>query len=202
LGAFLADRLSDVLGICLLGVLAGLMAGKSVWLLTLVFTSLTLGSCLFRYAITHHRGERFLQRAIKKIRWLPLRGGQAVLNSWAGLWSPGKVVCFVMIAMIAYGLQAWVFGWFCTLTGISVSTAEAGYIFVLATLFGAASMIPGGLGAMEAALVFQLVASGADQGVAVSVAIATRMVTFWLSFVVGFCALLVSTRGLIVITKK
>lgn len=195
LSAFLADRLSDVLGVCLLGVLAGLLAGKSVWLLASVFLLLLLGSYLIRFAITLQRGEHFLRLGIQKIRWLPLKGGKAMLKSWAQLWSPGRVAAFTLIAMLAYGVQALVFSWFCKLTGIPISVADMVLIFIQATLFGAASMIPGGLGVMEAALVVQLVAQGADQGVALSVAIATRLVTFWLSFFIGFFTLLLSTKS-------
>jgi uncharacterized membrane protein YbhN (UPF0104 family) len=43
---------------------------------------------------------------------------------------------------------------------------------------------------MEAALVFQLVAQGADDTVAVSVAIATRLVTLWLGVLLGVISLM------------
>jgi glycosyltransferase 2 family protein len=123
-------------------------------------------------------------------------------SSWAELWSLGKVAAFTLIAMLAYGVQALVFSWFCRLTGIPVSVAETVLIFTQATLFGAASMVPGGLGVMEAALVVQLVAQGADQGVALSVAIATRLATFWLGFFIGFFALLLSTKSWANAVKK
>lgn len=49
---------------------------------------------------------------------------------------------------------------------------------------------------MEAALVLQLVSNGVEQGLAVSVAIATRLVTFWLGILLGFISLLFSSRTL------
>jgi uncharacterized protein (TIRG00374 family) len=67
-------------------------------------------------------------------------------------------------------------------------------IFVQATLFGAASMVPAGLGAMEAALVFQLAERGVGNGVAVSLAIAIRLVTLWMGMAIGFLSLLAASR--------
>lgn len=196
LAAFLIDRLSDVLGICLLGVIAGLMSGKPVWLLIVCFAVILLGSFLFRYALTSNRGDFFCDWFLKKMHRLPLKEVPAILQNWAQLWSVTRVIGFAVIAMLAYGMQALVFSWFCRLSGISISIAETVLIFIQATLFGAASMMPGGLGAMEAALVLQLVSNGVEQGLAVSVAIATRLVTFWLGILLGFISLIFSLRTL------
>lgn len=195
LGAFLADRMSDVLGVCLLGVLAGRAADQSTGLLLTALGVLLPASFLFRWALTWGRAQTLGRSLADRTGWHPVKASGAVLKSWATLWTVPKVLGFTVIAMVAYGLQAGVFAWFCFLTGLPVSFAHAVLIFVNATLFGAASMIPGGLGAMEAALVVQLVALGADQGVAVSVAIATRVVTFWLGLLLGFSNLLANTRS-------
>ena len=80
------------------------------------------------------------------------------------------------------------------LPGLGLPVADCVLIFVQATLFGAASMLPGGLGAMEAALVFQLIERGAGEGVAVSLAIAIRLVTLWLGMSIGGLALLRSAN--------
>ena len=196
LAAFLIDRLSDVLGICLLGVIAGLVSGKPVWLLSIFFVAIFVGSFVFRYALTSNHGDLFCEWFLKKMYKLPLKDVPAILQNWAQLWSITRVIGFTAIAMLAYGLQALVFSWFCGLSGISLSMSETVLIFIQATLFGAASLIPGGLGAMEAALVVQLVSNGVEQGLAVSVAIATRLVTFWLGMLLGFICLLISSQTL------
>jgi uncharacterized protein (TIRG00374 family) len=56
---------------------------------------------------------------------------------------------------------------------------------VNATLLGAASMVPGGLGTMEASLVFQLMGHGAEKADAVAIAITTRCVTLWCGVFIG-----------------
>ena len=195
LGAFVADRLSDVLGVCLLGIVAGMVAGKVGWFLIAVFLGLLIVSLFSGYAVVHHRSGRFWSWLALKLRWLPIRGGQAVVASWASLWSPGRSISFALVAVAAYGTQACVFGWFCLLAGVDIPLSDAIVIFVNATLFGAASMVPSGLGTMEAALVFQLVAQGADDAVAVSLAIVTRLVTLWMGILLGVISLMaVSSR--------
>jgi uncharacterized protein (TIRG00374 family) len=121
-------------------------------------------------------------------------GGRAVLETWATLWKPWRVLAFALIACVAYGTQALVFAWICARLDMPVGVANAVLIFVNAALFGAVSMVPGGLGTMEAALVLQLVGQGAEQAAAVSAAIAVRLVTLWIGIVLGLLALWVNSR--------
>lgn len=189
LAAFFADRATDVLGVSLLGVLVGLSAKKSVWVFASIFLMILIVGCLLRFLGNCREDSRFWFWFSQTFRWLPIVHSRHLLNTWAELWTVGKIATFTLLALIAYGLQAIVFGWFCSKTGIFVPFADAILIFVQATLFGAASMIPGGLGAMEAALVVQLAQYGVENSLAVSVAIATRFVTFWLGLIIGFLAL-------------
>jgi uncharacterized membrane protein YbhN (UPF0104 family) len=189
LAAVFADRATDVLGVSLLGVLVGLVIKKSFWLLASIFVLILVVGCLLRFLGNCREDSRFWLWCGQAFRWLPIVHSRHLLNTWAELWTVGKIATFTLLALLAYGLQAIVFSWFCSKTGISVPFADAILIFVQATLFGAASMIPGGLGAMEAALVVQLAQYGVENSLAVSVAIATRFVTFWLGLIIGFLAL-------------
>ncbi|KRB83403.1 lysylphosphatidylglycerol synthase transmembrane domain-containing protein [Duganella sp. Root198D2] len=195
LAAFIVDRASDVLGMCLLGFAAAWMAGQVLaWAWMLAFGMLLLGSCIFAGFLRQpHAGAcwGWLSRAWQR---LPVKSGQAVLESWAGVWKLPRVTAYSVVAMIAYGTQALVFAWFCAAAGTGVPVAACVLIFVQATLFGAASMLPGGLGAMEAALVIQLTERGVDGGVAVSMAIAIRLVTLWLGMAIGALSLLSSAK--------
>jgi uncharacterized protein (TIRG00374 family) len=97
---------------------------------------------------------------------------------------------FSAVASVAYGLQALVFAGLCHALGMTLPLFRAVEIFVSATLLGAASGLPGGLGAMEAALVVQLMNQGASSAVAVTAAIATRLVTLWFGVLIGLGSLL------------
>ncbi len=197
LAAFVVDRATDVLGMCLLGFLASWLAGRGFsWAWLLAFTALLLGSRAFAYLLLHPRSGTWWDR-LEQFVWqkLPVKGGQAILESWASVWTLPRVTAFSGAATLAYGTQALVFAWFCQVAGTGVPAATCALIFVQATLFGAASMVPAGLGAMEAALVFQLTECGVRYGAAVSLAIAIRLVTLWLGMATGALSLLAASRA-------
>lgn len=191
LAAFLVDRGSDVLGMILLGTLAALIFGQHfAWIWLLVFVLVLLGSFTFANLLSHPVASAGWYRLGRFLTWLPIKGGQATLEAWAKIWTLPRITAFSVVAMFAYGTQALVFYWFCHIAGTGISVAECVLIFVQATLFGAASMIPGGLGAMEAALFFQLVERGVSEGIAMSLAISIRLVTLWFGMLIGVISLL------------
>lgn len=193
LATFLADRASDVLGMCLLGTIASWLAGQPhAWGWGLVYFSLCLASSFFAYLLLHPRTDNWWIWLNRYLKWLPVKGSQETLECWARLWQLPRVLGFSMVAMLAYGTQALVFAWFCKVAGVALAVADCVQIFVQATLFGAASMAPGGLVAMEGALVFLLVQHGVGESEAVSLAIAIRLVTLWTGIGVGMVAMFFS----------
>ncbi|WP_156480988.1 lysylphosphatidylglycerol synthase transmembrane domain-containing protein [Variovorax sp. PAMC 28711] len=185
LGAFLADRLSDVLGVCLLGAVAGLLVRCSLNFVGVVMGVVLGGS----FALCHLvRSPLMFGRATAVAsRWgfAPGRVVVEALGQWAQLWTLRNAALFTLLAALAFGIQAAVFTVLCTGVSLSLQPATAVEIFVNATLLGAASMVPGGLGTMEASLVFQLMVQGAKKGDAVAIAIATRCVTLWCGVLIG-----------------
>ncbi|WP_210147824.1 lysylphosphatidylglycerol synthase transmembrane domain-containing protein [Aromatoleum petrolei] len=197
LAAFLTDRASDVLAMCLLGGGAAWFVGQPLaWAWALAFAFMLLGSWGFAYLLLHPLTDAWWNWLMLHLKWLPIKGGQEMLESWAGVWKLPRVLVFSALAMLAYGSQALVFAWFCDVTGVGLLVADCVLIFVQATLFGAATMLPGGLGAMEAALVFQLIEHGVGDALAVSLAISIRLVTLWLGMSLGGVSLLSLGAGL------
>lgn len=191
---FLADRLSDVIGVCLLAVLASAVRGKPSVGAIFALCTVVCGSLVLRQVL-HCAWVNslwvWLERRLPRVPWNWLR---EVLHTWAQLWSVPRMLGFALTALLAYGIQACVFVMLCTQAGLPLGTAQGLEFFANATLFGAASMVPGGLGAMEAALVWQLGSIGVAQTQAVAVAIATRLVTLWLGIALGLVALLCVAR--------
>ena len=66
------------------------------------------------------------------------------------------------------------------------SVAQVGAVYLGASLIAAAAPTPGGLGAMEAALVAGFTGIGMDGGVAVATVLSYRLVTYWLPIVPGW----------------
>lgn len=189
MGTFLADRLSDVLGVCLLGASAGWLQDRSLNPAAVGFITVLLLSMVLRALVVYPVLAK-LAASLPSWTQRPKKMASDAMRQWAILWRPGRIILFVLVASLAYGLQAAVFGWYCHILGIQLPPLKAVEIFSNAILLGAASMVPGGLGAMEAALVVQLVDQGAEMSVAVSVAIAVRLVTLWMGVLIGVMSLL------------
>ncbi len=66
------------------------------------------------------------------------------------------------------------------------SFADVGAVYLGASLLAAAAPTPGGLGALEAALVAGFTGIGMDPGIAVAVVLSYRLITFWLPILPGW----------------
>ena len=73
-----------------------------------------------------------------------------------------------------------------TAFGGGVSFPEIGAAYLVAAALGSAAPTPGGLGAVEAALVTALTGYGMDSGPAVSAVLTFRLVTYWLPMLPGW----------------
>jgi undecaprenyl-diphosphatase len=69
-----------------------------------------------------------------------------------------------------------------------LSFAQVGAVYLGSSIIAAAAPTPGGLGAMEAALVAGLTGVGMDSGVAVAVVLSYRLATYWLPVLPGWIA--------------
>lgn len=67
-----------------------------------------------------------------------------------------------------------------------VGYAEVGAVYLGSSIIAAAAPTPGGLGAMEAALVAGFTAIGMDGAIAVAIVLSYRLVTYWLPIVPGW----------------
>ena len=191
LAAFFADRLSDVIGVALLGVLAGWVAAQRQPLLELLALAVIIGSLGVRVLIRSPWWPATLERMNRTGRFGRVLAALALpASSWTYVWSVPRLAFCAGCAVLAYGLQALVFAAYLHAAGAPLPTAHAVTIFSSATLIGAASMVPGGLGAMEAALVFQLVDAGVPRGSAVAATIAARTSTLWFGMLLGSLMLL------------
>jgi uncharacterized membrane protein YbhN (UPF0104 family) len=179
-------------------VLAGWIAGVvATWLLaTIAVGALTL-SLLAQSIVDSARVARALQRTRdsgRAGRWIETASRAA--TAWAGIWSVRRGLLCAACGLAGFGVQAWVFWLYVDATGAALGAAHCITIFASSTLVGAASMIPAGLGAMEAALVYQLTGAGVPPADALAAALATRLSTMWCALLLGSAALLSLARDL------
>ena len=191
LGGFVADRLSDLIGVAALGAAAAALAGRRQPVLEAVAALAVVGAAVgarcwqastgaSRPATTRSRG------AVG--RWLALAG--APIRAWAEAWRGWRPLAYSAFAVLAYGIQALIFAAYLARVAPAIGTADGVAIFSSATLIGAATLVPGGLGAMDSALVLQLQSRGVGLPEALAVALAARASTLWLTWLIGLGALL------------
>jgi len=192
LGAFLADRGADVVGMAALGAAAGWWLGHRSTLLEVLTVGLVFSSASLAWLVRLGWTDSLVSRLVRN----PCRMVAALtsllspLTAWARLWMPAASLAYATIAFCAYGLQALVFGLYVDALGSDIGMARCVLIFSISILLGAASMVPGGLGATEAALIYQLTDAGMPPADAVAAAIALRLSTLWFAIMLGVLALL------------
>lgn len=194
LAAFLADRLSDVIAVAVIGAVAGWFAGRREPVLEVIGAAVAIGGLLLSRVARARPG-------IERLQWIFRRPGlahwcavaQAPALAWAQAWCGWRPFGYVALGVLAYGLQAMVFAGYVSRVAPHIDAAACIAIFSSATLIGAASMLPGGLGAVDSALVFQLHARGVAWSDAVGAALALRASTLWFAWLVGLAALMTFT---------
>ena len=77
----------------------------------------------------------------------------------------------------------------CEAFGIGLAYSRLGFLYLTATTVASAAPKPGGLGAVEAALLAALTGAGVPSASAMSVIIVFRLVTYWLPVLPGWIAL-------------
>jgi glycosyltransferase 2 family protein len=143
---------------------------------------LAIAAALVGIVLATRRGRR-----LAKTRLLPgLRSAAASLRTVAA--SPVKLTLLAggsALITLAYigGLAASVQAF-----GGHAGITEIGAVYLGAALIAAASPTPGGLGAIEAALIAGLTGIGVPPGPAVSAVLTYRLATYWLPVIPGWAA--------------
>jgi uncharacterized membrane protein YbhN (UPF0104 family) len=181
LAIFGAERLADLLCLlllCLPGMwwlLHSWPAAMSWWPVLALSAGLTvvLGWVLL---------ARFRAALFDRYAWLQ--------QAWQCLAS--KPLVWLALTGVAWGAQGLAVWLIFTQSGLSIDIGVAAGFYALAMVGGALSMLPAGLGGMEAILTALLISHGAQAGVAVALTISVRLLTLWLAVALGAMALLYS----------
>ncbi len=187
-----AERLTDVVGVVILAA-----AGLAFYPLGLGALAIVLVVTTIFVVIVQQRP--LAERLLDLFARLPLIGRSA--NLARNLYESAYLMLRAkpLLVAIALATAAW-FGecitFFIVLLGIGLPPTfllllQATFIYAAASLFGAVSMLPGGLGATEggmALLLQQIVAVAREEAVAATLIV--RLCTLWFAVLLGVIALL------------
>jgi uncharacterized membrane protein YbhN (UPF0104 family) len=104
---------------------------------------------------------------------------------------PWPLLVSFLLGVGAWSVTAFAFVYLLNALKLDVPLLAAFSVYPLAMLAGAASMLPGGVGSTEAAIVVQLQWHGVPVATALLAAVVVRMGTMWFSVVCGLVATLI-----------
>jgi uncharacterized membrane protein YbhN (UPF0104 family) len=187
--AFVYERAVDLLVVLLLACLS--LARLDLLLLAAAFVAAVLAvlvlvarrpALLTQLAVQcRARGARRLARGV-----LIVRNGLAGCGVWA---NPLDASVSVLLGFAAWGLTSLSFVYLLGRIGVDLPPLTALALYPIAMLAGAASMLPGGIGSTEAAIVALLAFHGAAPVAGTLAAVSIRIATLWFAIVCGFGAI-------------
>jgi uncharacterized protein (TIRG00374 family) len=188
----LAERLTDGIALIALAGAGLVLYGNGAALLAVL---LLVGVA----AVAGLRSPRLVAALIRRAEALPLLGRrvdalEAMVASAAVLLAWRPLLFAIALGFISWGCEALAFA--LVLTGLGVPAGpllalQAAFALATATLFGSASLLPGGLGVAEASLTgFLQLVVGLEKSSAVYATLVIRLCTLWFGVVLGSVALL------------
>ena len=191
--AVVAERATDGTGMVLWGFIGAFALNLSPF-----WVFVFLGVAVFGIAVLRSRklsllAERVLQKIPLLDRLAPhLRAFHGASNELLGT---RPLVVGTTISFLSWGLEC--LAVYLCAVGLG---AEAGFlmvvfVFAVSSLLGVLSMIPGGIGAVEAGLALQFVRlAGMSAGTAGALTFVIRLATLWWATLIGILGLLVVRR--------
>lgn len=179
LAIFGAERLADLLALLLLTLpgVVWLLGLQHISWLPLVVVAGGLGALAAALLLLRLRPTLLARFAWLQQAWLCLAT------------RPLQWLLLTVLAWAAQGVAVWLI---CRDQGLALDPLLATGFYALAMVGGALSMLPAGLGGMEALLTGLLVLHGASLGLAAGVTVLVRLLTLWLAVAIGVLALLYS----------
>lgn len=117
-----------------------------------------------------------------------------ILRLTPQLFSPKIFTITLLLAIFGWLAECVAFYWLLSELNVEISFTQAMFIFCFAMIAGAISMLPGGLGGVEAVMLSLLVAIGADMEEGIAATAIIRLTTLWFAVAIGFILLPITLR--------
>ncbi len=185
--AVLAERITDLLGMVLLVACGALAWPGGVWFAAGGLLLSGLGLLLLSWS----SGARLLLGLLGRLPWLGPRTGllAEVYDRLRTLLRAPLLAVALPLSVLAWGAEGVGFALVVWEYAPGTSWLAAVFNFSLSTLFGALSMLPGGLLATEGSLTALLGLQGLETAAAASAALLIRAATLWFAVMLGLVAL-------------
>jgi uncharacterized protein (TIRG00374 family) len=189
----MAERLTDVAGLLLLSGLGATTLPHGGLLLAAVAGLLVLAVGVLRTQwLADWLHARFLDGGRLSRLAEPLR---LFLGAGRTLVAPAPLAWAILLSVVSWFFECLAFYLVLQGLGIDVSLGAATVLYAFASLAGAVSMLPGGLGVAEGSLTGLLVALGTPLPDAAAATLLIRAATLWFAVALGAGTLALAFRG-------
>ena len=186
--AVIAERATDGTGMVLWGFLGAFALNLPPWTMLLFLAVAAFGIAVLRSRRLSLAAERVLAKLPLVYRFAPhMRDFTGASNELLGT---RPLVIGTVISFLSWGLEC---------TGVYLCAVGLGvhkpfllivFVFAVSSLLGVISLLPGGIGAVEAGLYSQFVAvANLSTGVAGALTLLIRLATLWFATLLGICGL-------------
>jgi uncharacterized protein (TIRG00374 family) len=188
--AVIAERATDGTGMVAWGFLGAFALGLPLATMLVFLAVAALGIAVLRSKRLSLLAERALLRLPLLDRFAPhLHDFHASSNELLGT---RPLVVGTAISFLAWGLECLGVYLCAVALGAEMPFLLVVFVFAVSSLVGVLSMLPGGIGAVEAGLAGQFVAvAGLPFGLAVALTFVIRLATLWFAAILGVAGLLV-----------
>jgi glycosyltransferase 2 family protein len=187
--AVIAERATDGTGMVLWGFLGAFALDIPPWTMLIFLALAIVGIAVLRSERLTLAAERVLSRLPLVSRLAPhLRVFHGASNELLGT---RPLLVGTALSFFSWGLEC--AGVYLCAVGLGVDQPFLliVFVFALSSLVGVLSMLPGGIGAVEAGLYGQFVAvANLSTGVAGALTLVIRLATLWFATLLGICGLL------------
>jgi uncharacterized protein (TIRG00374 family) len=190
MSAFIFERALDlVVVLCMASVwvVDWQMFGLAASFVSLIL--LAIGAVMFQPGWLQALGSVFASKGFQRLARLLffLARGLAGCRVW---FKPWPLFLSLLVGVVSWSITAFAFVLLLYAINLDVPLLAAFSTYPLAMLAGAVSMLPGGVGTTEAAIILQLQWHGVPVATAMMAAVVVRLSTMWFSVVCGLLAIL------------
>jgi len=191
--AVVAERATDGTGMVIWGFLGAFALNLPPWTMLMFLAIAAFGIAVLRSKRLSLAVERVLEKLPLVNRFAPHLGDFHGASN--ALLATGPLLIGTAISFFSWGLEC---------TGVYLCAVGLGvdkpfllivFVFAVSSLLGVVSMLPGGIGAVEAGLYGQFVAvANLSTGVAGALTLIIRLATLWFATLLGICGLILVQR--------
>lgn len=184
-----AERVTDFLSLVVISLIGAYIFNYGRVIIIVIGTILIIGIII----ITNKKIATFFLRFISKIKRLSAYS-KNIENAYE---SSYKLLSFIpMVKMTILSIISWGFecvGYYMILSSfnIEMSLLWASFAYAFATIVGAVSMLPGGLGVTEGSLSYLVMAQGYSKDVSFASTFIVRVVTLWFAVLIGVISVMI-----------